>query len=209
MKKISLGLSLGSIFCSLAYLTIISFASRADAATGTANLDLTVQEYLTFSVSSGSAVSFGNLTPGTPISAPNGGTVCSVTTNASNGYTIGVHDSVAGSDSALVNADTTTRIADYAGTIGTPTSWSGTGLGITLYEASTSKEAKWGTGTTYNDANNKYSGIPQVTTIFHTVTGFHSGADTSAWSFKVDVPNSQKTGAYTGTVTFTALAVLS
>jgi hypothetical protein len=78
-----------------------------------------------------------------------------------------------------------------------------------MFAADTSKEAAWGTGTTVCDANNKYAGAPATATTAHTVTGFHSGADTSSWGWKIDVPNTQKTGSYSGNVTFTATAVLS
>jgi hypothetical protein len=182
---------------------------KTQAATHDVSLSTSVQEYLYFDITAGDTVNFGNLTPGNPIAAPATGTIASVTTNAANGYTIGLHDGIAGSDSCLLHTDTTTRIADYAGTIATPTTWTGTGLGITLYAADNNKESKWGTGTTYNDVNNKYAGIPQSSTVAHTVTGYHSGADTSSWAFKIDVPNTQKTGSYSGTMTFTATAVLS
>jgi hypothetical protein len=192
----------------LLYFVNSSSVNQVEAAQQNVSLSTTVQEYLSFSITAGGTVAFGNLTPGTPI-CYNTGTVASVTTNAANGYTIGLSDGVSGTDSALLHTDTTTRIADYAGTIDTPTSWTGTGLGISLYAADTSKESKWGTGTTVCDANNKYAGIPQNTTTAHTASGYKSGADTSSWSFKVDVPNTQKTGSYSGTVTFTATAVLS
>lgn len=182
---------------------------KAQAATDTVTVSTNVQEYLSFSITAGDPVTFGNLTPGTPICYATG-TVASVTTNAANGYTLGFKDDVAASDSALLHTDTTTRIADYAGTVATPTIWTGTGLGTGLYAADTNKEAKWGTGTTVCDALNKYAGVPQNNdTTSHVVTGYHSGADTSSWSFKVDVANTQKTGSYSGDVTFTALAVLS
>ena len=178
------------------------------AATDTANLSTSIQDYLSFSITAGDTVTFGNLTPSTPICFATG-TVASVETNAANGYTLGLSDSVVGSDSCLLQqVDLTTRIADYAGTITTPTIWAGTGLGIGLYAADTNKDVKWGTGTTVCDANNKYAGIPQNATTAHTVTGYHFGADTSSWSFKIDAPASQKTGSYSGTVTFTATAVL-
>jgi len=183
------------------------FPRGGKADTQQVSLSTNVQTALTFSITAGSTVPFGNLTPGTPIAAPATGTIASVTTNAANGYTMGIEDDVPGNDSCLVNGGT--YIADYAGTIATPTLWSGTGLGVTLYTADTGKEAKWGTGTTYNDANNKYAGVPQNATTAHTVTGYHSGADTSSWAFKVDVPAGQLTGSYSGSITFTATAVLS
>jgi hypothetical protein len=185
--------------------------NKAEALTDDSTLTTTVLEYLSFSLTAGDSVSFGNLTPGTPIAAPATGTVASVTTSASNGYTLAVHDGEAGSNSSMTHTDTVTKITDFTlGDITTPVVWgAGTGVGITLFAADTSKEAKWGTGTTYSDALNKYAAIPQIATVAHTVTGFHEGADTSSWAFKIDVPNTQKTGAYSGTVTFTATAAVS
>jgi hypothetical protein len=195
------------IMMSLAvYCLCSNLAQRAKADTSDVNLSTTVQTYMTFSITAGSTVTFGNLTPGTPICFATG-TVASVTTNAANGYTLGVSDGVASSNSALVQSGT--YITDYAGTIATPTLWTGTGLGTGLYAADTNKGAKWGSGATVCDSNNKYAGVPEAATTAHTVTGYHSGADTSSWSFKVDAPNTQKTGAYSGAVTFTATAVLS
>lgn len=181
------------------------------AAEDTATLTTTVLEYISLDITSGATVAFGNLTPGTPIAAPTGGTIASVTTNAANGYTLGLHDGAPGSDSDMTHTDTTTKISDFTlGDIAAPAAWDGgTGVGITLFMADTTKETKWGTGTTYSDVNNKYAGIPETATVAHTATGFHSGADTSSWAFKIDVPNTQKTGVYSGIVTFTATAVLS
>lgn len=186
----------------------VLFASSADAATDTVSLSTSVQEYLSFSITSGDTVSFGNLTPGTPICHATG-SVASVTTNAANGYTMGLSDATAAPNSCLRHTDTTTYIAKYAGTIAVPTSWTGTGLGITMYAADTNKEAAWGTGTTVCDANNKYAGVPEAATTAHTVTGYHATADTSSWGWKLDAPGTQKTGSYSGNVTFTATAVLS
>ncbi len=201
--KVLLGSALLALFvvCTL-------WITPAKGATDTVTLSTSVQEYLAFSITGGSTISFGNLTPGTAICSDTA-TVASVTTNASNGYTIGLSDSVASTGSALRHTDGNTRIADYVGTIATPTAWTGTGLGVSLFAADTGKAAKWGTGATVCDANNKYAGVPQNATTAHTATGYHSGADTSSWSWKIDVPNTQKTGTYSGNVTFTATAALT
>lgn len=193
----------------LLYVGNYGTTKPSGAVKGTTTLTTTVLEYISLDITSGATVPFGNLTPGTPIAAPTGGTIVSVTTNAANGYTLSLHDGVASPNSSMLHTDGTTHITDYAGTIATPTAWTGTGVGITLFVADTTKEAKWGTGTTYNDANNKYAGIPETATVAHTATGFHSGADTSSWAFKIDVPNTQKTGAYSGDVSFSATAVLT
>ena len=148
-----------------------------------------------------SSKNLGNITPGTPVTAT---TTTTVTTNAPNGYLLAVSDGVSGSDSALLHTDTVTRIADYAGTIASPTLWTGTGLGICLYAATGKDTTKWGTGSSETDVNNKYAGIPQNATTIHTKTGSPTSNDQSSIGYKLDIPNSQKTGSYSGNVTYTA-----
>jgi len=212
MKKIMLIIPVIAAVATFFVMNLFNLGpvKQSEAATDTVTLTTTVLQYLTFSVTTGGTVAFGNLTPGTPIAAPATGTVASVTSNSANGYTIGLSDGVAAANSSMLHTDTTTRVTDYAGTIASPTTWTGTGVGATLYAADSNKNTTtWGAGTTYDDVLNKYAGIPQNATTAHTVTGFHASADTSTWGFKIDVPNAQKTGAYSGTVTFTATAVLS
>jgi len=185
------------------------FESEAQSATDTVTLSTDVQTAIAISLSSG-AYAFGNLTASTPLNG-SAGIDIDVATNASNGYTLGVHDGVAGSNSCLLHTDASTRIIDTAADIATPALWaSGTtkGLGITAYAADTSKEAKWGTGSSYNDANNKYAAVPQAATTIHTSTGYKTGDDTTSVSFIVDVEADQKSGSYSGDITFTATAVL-
>lgn len=180
------------------------------AATHDVTLTTSVQSYLVFDITVGDTIALGDLTPGTPICSST--TTASVTTNAANGYTLGLHDGVASTGSALLHTDTTTRITDMTnGTIASPVVWgTNTGLGVNLWDADTAKStSQWGAGTTVCDALNEYAAVPTTATTAHTVTGFHSGADTSDWSWKIDVPNTQKTGAYSGVVTFTATPVLS
>ena len=159
---------------------------------------------ISLGVDSGTLV-FGNLMPGSVIT---GTTTTTVTTNYPNGYSLLVSDGVTGSDSALLHTDNTTRIADYAGTIDSPTLWSGTGLGICVYSA-TNKNAKWGTGTTEDSANNKYAGVPQNATEISSKTGSPTFSDQTAIGYKIVVPNTQKTGNYSGYITYTATGVLN
>lgn len=214
MKKILLGTIFFFVVLTFAtYIANKQTSSVVKAATHDVTLDVNVQEAMTFDITSNDAVDFGNLTPATPIAAPSGGSVASVTTNAANGYTIGVHDG-SGTNSALIHvADETTPILDYGGTIGTPTAWTGTGVGITVFAGDHAPAAKWcapaASCTTYNDTDSYYAGVPETATTAHTVTGYHGTADTSSWAFKIDVPATQKTGAYHGHVTFTATGVLS
>jgi hypothetical protein len=152
-------------------------------------------------------IAFGNLLPGNVLT---GTTIATVTTNYHGGYTLGASDNVAGAWSCLLHTiDLSTRIADYAGTIETPTQWlTGTGFGISLYAADTTKEGKWGTGTTETDSNNNYAGVPQGATTIHTKAGSPTSGDRSWIGYKLVVPNTQKTGDYSGIVTYTATGVL-
>jgi len=209
MRSIIVVFSTVLVFMAVIYFANMGVENKSQADTQGVTVSASVQSAMTFSTTTGGTAAFGNLTPGSPVASPATGTVLSVTTNAANGYTIGVSDAKTSTNSALLHTDATTYIADYAGTVVTPTSWTGTGLGVTLFAADTTKESAWGTGTAYDDANNKYAGVPQNATTGHTVTGYHSGADTSSWAFKLDVPGTQKTGSYSGSVTFTATAVLS
>lgn len=212
MKKILL-VSLIMLIGGLLVNYVLKPFPIAHAATDTVTLSTSVQTYLNFSISAGDPVAFGALTSGTAICSATA-SVASVTTNAANGYTLGLSDGIAASNSALLHTDTTTRIPDMTnGTIATPVVWgtpgTNTGLGVGLWAADTNKEVKWGSGATVCDTNNKYAAVPQAATTAHTVTGTVSGTDTSSWSWEIDVLNTQKTGSYSGDVTFTATAVLS
>lgn len=195
------------VFVVCAGLTLLVQSSPVSAATDTAALDATVSTTLTLGLSANS-MNFGNLTPGTPLKGT-GGIIATVNTSAADGYLLGISDGVASPNSCLRHTDTVTYIPDYIGTITTPTTWTGTGLGFTVYAADTNKEAKWGTGTTYNDSNNKYAGIPETTTTFHSSPGYKAVDDTTSFAFELDAPNDQKTGNYSGDITITATAVVS
>jgi len=212
MKKISAFIVL-FLACNICLMIAFNFFSfNTNAATDTVDLQINVQDYLSLSVSSGDSVDFGNFNPGTPVCS-NTASVASVTTNAANGYTLGIHDG-SGTNSALTKGGGV-YIPDYAGSIATPTEWTGTGVGVSMWDADSNHEIKWCKGgtitdcTTVCDADNLYAGVPETATTAHTVTGYISGADTSSWSWKVDAPTSQETGSYSGTVTFTATAVVS
>lgn len=217
MKKIFwyiLPFASAAVFLAVLYLANLGPSKQSEAATHDVTLTTTVITYLTFDITAGDTVPFGNLTPGTPIKAPAASTIASVTTNAANGYTLGLSDAHAAS-SSMAHTDTTTHITKMTnGTIGTPVAWgSNTGVGATMWTADTTPEAKWCTPaqtcTSYDDADNLYAAVPETATTAHTVTGFHASADTSSWAFEINVPNTQKTGAYSGTITYTATAVLS
>lgn len=200
---------LGTI--SFLVLGVLFFVNKTTAqfVTDTVTLSTDVQTSIAMNLSA-NTYPFGNLTAGTPRQGSSG-IDADVTTNAANGYTLGASDNVAGNDSALLHTDLVTRIADASATIAAPAVWvTGVtkGLGITVFAADTAKEAKWGTGMTYDDALNAYAGVPQAATTVHTSAGYKAGADTTSVAFIVDVDADQKTGTYSGDVTLTATAVL-
>ncbi len=137
----------------------------------------------------------GTITPGSPNTAT---TTATVTTDAWGGYELLISEN----HSLTHTVDGTTTIADYAGTIATPTAWSGTGLGFTVTNGS-GVAAKWGTS-----PNNNYAGIPTTDTVFHDKSGYTSGGDDTVVEYKADVPSTQKSGTYTNTVTYTAISKL-
>jgi hypothetical protein len=137
----------------------------------------------------------GTVTPGTPNVAM---TTATVVTDAPGGY-----DLLINKDHRLIHTnDGTTTINDYAGTISTPTAWSGVGLGFTVISGAV-VESKWGVAPT-----NNYAGIPDSVTLFHAKSGYASGGDDTVIEYKIDVPSSQQSGEYTNTVTYTAISKL-
>lgn len=187
----------------LIFYCLFFFIHRVQAVNANVNLNTTVLPYISMTITQNDTINFGNITP-LEATAGSGGTEISVSTSASNGYDLLVGDG-SNANSALVHSDLSTYIADYAGTIASPTSWSGNGLGLSVYSAS-NKDGKWGSGTTYSDSSNKYAGIPQNATTIMSKNTYSESADKTYVGWKLNVPNDQKTGNYTGTVTFTATA---
>ncbi len=141
------------------------------------------------------AEDLGVVVPGVPNT---GETIATVTTDANGGY-----DLLIAQNNDMTHAtDNTTTISAYTGTIASPTVWSGVGLGFTVANGTT-VAAKWGTNPNY-----RYAGIPNTDTVFHEKPGYKSGGDDTTIRYQIDVPASQKSGTYTSTVTYTAMASL-
>lgn len=219
MKKLLFGVSsslfvfwLFSFIAGGAVLKWDNSAQAAASTTSTVTLSGTVTTYINLAWSgSGNSITFTTITPGSESCI--GTNILSITTNAANGYTVGLND-VAGTNSPMLHTDTTTYIPDMlTGTLATPIVWvtgTTTGLGVNMFAADTTKEAGWGTGTTSCDAvYDKWAAVPAAAATAHTAAGFKAGADTSSWNWKVNVQNTQKTGVYSGNVTFTITAVFS
>ncbi len=151
----------------------------------------------TISLSLNSATKdLGVVVAGTPNTAT---TIATVITDSAGGYDLFISNN----HELIHTNDGTTTIASYAGTITTPTAWSGAGFGFSIINGSDVDEAKWG-----SSPNNKYAGIPTVDTMFYNKSGYTSGADNTTIEYKIDVPSSQKSGLYTNTVTYTAMSKL-
>jgi hypothetical protein len=165
-------------------------------------LSLDVQEVLTLDC--GADIDLGALRPGTPVS---GSTTCSVTTNAQSGYDLAVKRDDA--DTTLDHTtDAASNITDKtAWTSGSPDSatWTGTGIGFGVFASTATKNTTWwGTGAACHDASNKYAGFPSAYDIIMHHTSYASSATTTSICYRVDVPATQKSGEYDGTITYQA-----
>jgi hypothetical protein len=160
----------------------------------------------TISVScSPTTVALGTITPGNPIYSSN---VCTTTTNANLGYNLAVKRD--DSDTTLDKvSDASVNITDKTSWnptgSGNAATWSGTGLGFSVYASTATKSTTWwGTGTACDDSNNKYAGFPTAYADIMEHGSYSSGSTTTSICYKLDVPSTQKSGAYDGTVTFQA-----
>ena len=148
---------------------------------------------LTMAIDS-NTVNLGTVVPGTPRT---GNSTITVTTDSWGGY-----DIYASENNAMRHTDATTTLQDYSCGINSPCIWSGVGLGFSV-TAGTGVDAKWG-----SDPNYKYAGFPLSPTIIHAKTGYTSGGDNTTVQYKVDAPPTQKSGAYSNVITYTATAKL-
>jgi hypothetical protein len=135
----------------------------------------------------------GSLLPGSPIT---GETTLNVTTDSWNGYALNV------SKKDKMRMDAMTTIDDHNGTIATPVPWSAPnnlGFGFTIISG-TGVDTKWKDGLDF-----KYAAFPDIATTAHSKPDFKSPADETKIRYKVDVPESQKSGDYSCIVTYTAV----
>ncbi|HOW60902.1 MAG TPA: hypothetical protein P5548_04360 [Candidatus Moranbacteria bacterium] len=180
-----------------AFAFVIVVAPASAAVSDTCEVDLTayVGENIDLACSV-TSVDLGTVVPGTPVV---GSSSCTVTTNADLGYDLLVRQ-----DTPLTDNESNT-IAAYAGTIGTPTAWTGTGLGFSVYASTATKDAKWGSASTCTTgAANNYAGFPGTSAIIMDHDSYSATATTTDICYKLDVPSTQESGAYAGQVTYTA-----
>lgn len=170
--------------------------------TDSVNLSVTVEQVI--AMDCGSDVDLGSLTPGTPVA---GSSTCTITTNAESGYDLQVKRDDADTTMDKVG-EATINIADKTAWDGSSNAvvYSGTGLGFSVYASTANKnDTWWGSGIAYNDTNNKYAGFPGNYVTIMDYDSYSSVSTTTSVSYKLDVPATQKSGAYDGSITFQAV----
>jgi len=161
-----------------------------------------VNTYLTLAIDGNpeDPKNLGSLVPGSPVT---GQTVVTVTTDSWNGYTLDVSK-----DHKMLHTDKVTELDDHNGTIDGPPDGPGPllweapdnlGFGFTLL-LGTNVETKWGSTPDF-----KYAAFPATDITAHVKEDFKSGADGTTIGYKADAPQDQKSGAYSCTVTYTAV----
>ncbi|MFA5926341.1 MAG: hypothetical protein WC831_05475 [Parcubacteria group bacterium] len=155
-----------------------------------------VNTYLTLTVDSHTK-DLGSLLAGSPVT---GQSTVTVTTDSWDGYSLNVSK-----DHKMRHTDGVTTIDDHSGTIATPLLWSAPnnlGFGFTVISG-TGVDAKWG-----ENPNYKYAAFPDVAETAHAKRGYKSEADETVIGYKADVPSDQKSGAYSCTITYTAVGTI-
>jgi hypothetical protein len=164
--------------------------------------------------STGGAVTVGVDSPTVAIPAlgPSANSVGTTTVTISSlnetGYTLSATDA-----SDTVGLTGASNIPDWTGTNATPTTWPiGTGgyFGLSVLSVSgttTTKDPKWGTGSTANDfTNNKYAGLRNSTAVtLHNRPDFSTLDDVITFGYRVSSSASTPAGAYSSTVTITVV----
>ena len=184
--------------------------SGSVAITHSQSLSATIQENLTLTC--GGDIDLDNTTtliPGIPQSNI---TTCTVTTNDAEGYDLQLTDD-RGSNNTLQH---TTQGSTIDGQIQDKTPWNPTSPNATNYTGeglafgiltsnATKNNTWWGTGDTCDDTDQLYAGIPQSDTTIMEHTSYSNTQTDTEICYRVNVPSTQISGEYTGSVTYTAV----
>ncbi|MDD5397237.1 MAG: hypothetical protein PHW24_04235 [Candidatus Moranbacteria bacterium] len=214
MKKVFAKINLMIVLVVLGGIFTTTVMVRAFADNKPVTITATILETLTLACNN---ATIPNLTAGTPQSVQ---ATCTVTTNGQNGFNLKVNKTTAGNDATktLKHSDGTTWITDtgsgltaFDGTTATPVTWgTSKGLGFRVGVVSTTPNANslnlpagyamWG-----NDgATAEYAAFPVTAQTIYNYASYAAAASTISIEYKLDVPTTQKSGAYTGTVQYTA-----
>jgi hypothetical protein len=162
-------------------------------------------------------VDLGTLTAGTPVT---GSTECVVTTNAQAGYVLEVEqDGNSGAttmdqdnDDAIDIADKTAWDQTSNAADGNAAAYSGTGLGFGVLSSTATKNVTWwGNAAACTDAAQLYAGFPILGSANNNImehTSYSSTSTATTICYELDVPATQQSGVYHGTVVYTATSSL-
>lgn len=167
-------------------------------------ISVTVTTTLTFNLAT-TTVPLGTLTPGTPIIAT---TSCSVQTNSSGGWQLSVKRDDANSTLDL-DSNPSIDFPDATAWNGSNSSDTpGANLSFRVYQTGTTpsglyNSSYWGT----NDSSPKWAGFPASSVAIASINTYQSSTQTVVYGFRIDAPATQASGAYSGSITLTALAI--
>jgi hypothetical protein len=198
-----------SIFLVVVFVFVQIFEiSWGATATDTVTLSVTVAQTITLDC--GADVNLGTLTPGTPVPATDQSTTCTATTNADAGYDLSVKKDDSGTtldDAATHAIDITDKTAwNPSGSGNAATPYATTGLAFSVFASTATKNTTWwGIGTAFDSAGNKWAGFPSSYAIIMDHDTYSSGSTTTSIAYRLDVPTTQRSGAYNGTITYQAV----
>jgi hypothetical protein len=167
------------------------------------NLSVTIAENMTLDCGGDVDIDGGGaLVAGTPASRA---TTCTVTTNDEDGYNLQIVDDNGTGDALTNGIHSIPDKTEWDNLSPNGAVWSGTGLGFSVYASTATKNASWwGNGNGCHDSGNLYAGIPSTDTNIMEHTSYASASTTTSICYRVDVVQSQASGEYTGSVTYTA-----
>ena len=189
-------LTFGSAIALVAVFALFQAMEFGSADTDQVNVTASVQGEMTFSC--GSAVALGSVVPGTPVT---GSVTCTTSTNNSTGYNLAIKND----KSPTLDDGAGTSIADKtAWTKASPNGvvWSATGLGFRVAQTGTTatySSTWWGSDDTVTNA--KFAGLPTSYQNIMEQGSYSSDSTDTVIAMKLDVPSTQKTGSYSGSVT--------
>ncbi len=183
---------------------LVDYANAATS-TGSQTLTATVLQTITLTLGT-STVPLGSLTPGAPVFATTSLTIAS---NSSAGVTLAVNrNSVT---STLVHSDTTTTFPDataWNGSNSTTTNLVGANLHFKVAQTGTDaglySSTFWGPNDTDGASNAKYAGFPSASQTIASNASYVASNQTIVSRYRMDAPATQKSGSYSGGITYTA-----
>jgi len=201
-NDLKLFILVGVVAFIIVFINQVNYVVRADDKSQT--IQVTVTTTLTFNLAT-NTVPLGILTPGTPITAT---TSCTVETNSSSGWQLSVKRDDATSTLDL-DTDPSIDFPDATAWNGSNSTDSpGANLSFRVYQTDTTpsglyNSTYWGT----SDASPKWAGFPPTSQMIASIDNYQSGTQTVVYGFRIDAPSSQASGAYSGSITLTALAI--